>query len=86
MVVHLKICALAFVPRNVYKYKNLLTFDFISAADKILSCLNQEHTNHAEPELAEIQKVNLRSEIVKIAIIPTSLGYGQPYMAEGTNG
>ena len=49
MVVHLKICALAFVPRNVYKYKNLLTFDFISAADKILSCLNQEHTNHADP-------------------------------------
>ena len=48
--------------------------------------LNQEHTNHAEAELAQIQKVNLKGEIVKIAIIPTNLGYGQPYMAGGTNG
>ena len=56
MVVHLKICALAFVPRNVYKYKNLLTFDFISAADKILSCLNQEHTNHADPSWITFKK------------------------------
>ena len=48
--------------------------------------LNQEHTNHAEAELAHIQKVNLKGEIVKIAIIPTNLGYGQPYMAGGTNG
>ena len=59
------------------------TFD---STDQIWSRLNQEHTNHAGAELAEIQKVNLKSEIVKIAIIPTSLGYGQPYMAEGTNG
>ena len=41
------------------------------STDQIWSRLNQEHTNHAEAELAEIQKVNLKGEIVKIAIIPT---------------